>query len=79
MLVPLGENASITDIFNKLDGFYGNACTSETHVQSFDSDFQKDSESIVVYGSRLEQTLFDMVIPNLLQKTLCYAANFGQV
>ena len=42
---------------NKLDGFYGNVCTSETHVQSFYSDFQKDSESIVAYGSRLEQTL----------------------
>ena len=57
MLVPLGENSSITDILNKLDGFNGNVCTSETHVQSFYSDYQKDSESIVAYGSRLEQIL----------------------
>lgn len=57
MLVPLGENASVDDILNKLDGFYGNVCSSETLIQSFYSDYQKDSESIVAYGSRLEQTL----------------------
>ena len=57
MLVPLGENASIDDILNKLDGFYGNVSSSETLIQSFYSDYQKDSETIVAYGSRLEQTL----------------------
>ena len=30
---------------------------SEIHIQSFYSDYQKDKESIVEYGSRLEQTL----------------------
>ena len=57
MLVPLGENATVADILNKLDGFYGNVSSSETHIQTFYSDYQKDSESIVEYGSRLEQTL----------------------
>ena len=57
MLVPLGENASVDDILNKLDGFYGNVSTTETLIQSFYNDFQKDTESIVSYGSRLEQTL----------------------
>lgn len=57
MLVPLGEHASVSDILNKLDGFYGNVSTSETLIQSFYSDYQKDTESIVAYGSRLEQTL----------------------
>lgn len=57
MLVPLGEHASVQDILNKLDGFYGYVSTSETLIQSFYNDFQKDTESIVSYSSRLEQTL----------------------
>ena len=57
MLVPLGESASVKDILLKLDGFYGNVSTSETLIQSFYSDYQKDTESIVAFGSRIEQTL----------------------
>lgn len=57
MLVPLGEDASVKDILAKLDGFYGNVSTSETLIQSFYNDFQKDNESIVSFGSWLEQTL----------------------
>lgn len=57
MLVPLGESATVTDILTKLDGFYGNVSSSETLIQSFYGDFQKESESIVQYASRLEQTL----------------------
>ena len=57
MLVPLVENAKIEDILTKLDGFYSNVATGETLIQSFYGDFQKDTESIVAYGSRLEQTL----------------------
>lgn len=57
MLIPLGESATVQDILLKLDGFYGNVATSETLIQSFYSDFQKDNESIVSFGSRLEQTL----------------------
>ena len=53
----MGENASIDYILNKLDGFYGNVSSSETLIQSFYSDYQKDSETIVAHGSRLEQTL----------------------
>lgn len=57
LLVPLGENAQVADILNKLDGFYGNVSTGETLIQAFYNDYQKDTESIVAYGSRLEQTL----------------------
>lgn len=57
MLVSLGEQATVKDILHKLDGFYGNVSTSETLIQSFYNDYQKDTESIVTYGSRLEQTL----------------------
>ena len=57
LLVPLGEKATVTDILNKLDGFYGNVSSGETLIQTFYNDFQKESETIVQYGSRLEQTL----------------------
>ena len=57
MLIPLGENASVEDILNKLDGFYGNVSTTHTLIQSFYNDYQKDCESMIAYGSRLEQTL----------------------
>ena len=57
LLVPLGETASVQDILSKLDGFYGNVSTSETLILSFYSDFQKETESIVSFGSRIEQTL----------------------
>lgn len=57
LLVPLGENAKVADILNKLDGFYGNVSSGETLIQSFYNDYQKDDESIVSYGSRLEQTI----------------------
>lgn len=57
MLVPLGEKATVDDILNKFEGFYGNVSTGETLIQSFYNDYQRDTESIVDYGSRLEQTL----------------------
>ena len=57
MLVTLGKDATIQDMLTKLDGFYGNVSTSEILMQSFYSDCQKDDESIVAYGSRIEDTL----------------------
>lgn len=56
MLVPLGNTATVKDILDKLDGFFGNVYTGETLMQTFYNDFQKE-ESIISYGSRLEQTL----------------------
>ena len=57
LLVPLGQDASVSDILSKLDGFYDNVSSSETLMQSFYSDFQKETESVVSFASRLEQTL----------------------
>lgn len=57
MITSLGENATVADILNKLDGYYGLVSTCETLMQNFFSDFQKESETVVQYGSRLEQTL----------------------
>ena len=57
LLIPLGEDASVDEVLDKLDGFYGNVSTAETIIQSFYSDFQKENESVATFGSRLEQTL----------------------
>ena len=35
MLVPLGENATVADILNELDAFYGNVKSNETLIQKF--------------------------------------------
>lgn len=57
MLVSVGDKASLKDIMKKLDGFFGNVASGETLMQSFYNDRQKKGESIVVYASRLEDTL----------------------
>ena len=53
----MGEDASVHEVLEKLDGFYGNVSTAETIIQSFYNDFQKESECVASFGSRLEQTL----------------------
>ena len=55
--MPLGQNATVADILAKLDGFYANVSSSETLIQSFYSDYQKEAESVVSFASRIEQTL----------------------
>ena len=57
MITTLGENATVTDILEKLHDYYGTVSSCETLMQNFYSDSQKDDESIVDYGSRIEQTL----------------------
>jgi hypothetical protein len=57
MLVPLGENAHLSDILHKLDGCFSNVATNENLMQSFYSDFQKESKSIDIYASHLEETI----------------------
>ncbi|XP_062577691.1 uncharacterized protein LOC134239537 [Saccostrea cucullata] len=57
MLIPLGEFATVNVILMKLEDFYGNVSTAENIMQNFYSDHQKEGESIVAYGSRLEQTV----------------------
>ena len=57
ILIPLGENASVDNIIAKLEDFYGNVCTLENIMQNFYFDHQQEGESIVTYGSRLEQCI----------------------
>lgn len=56
-IIPLGENATVDEILDKLEGFYGIVSTGATLMQTFYNDFQKEDETIVSYGTRLEQTL----------------------
>ena len=44
ILVPLGQNATVAAILAKYDGFYANVISSETLIQSFYSDYQKEAE-----------------------------------
>ena len=55
MLIPLGESATVDEILQKLEDFYGNVLNAENIMQSFYSDHQKEGENIVTYGSRLEK------------------------
>ena len=57
MLVPLGGDAMVDDVFEQVDGFYGSVSTTETFMQQFFADGQKESEFIAAYASHLETTL----------------------
>ena len=56
LLIALGEGASVDEVLDKHDAFYGNGSSAETIIQSFYSDYQKENESVATFGSRLEQT-----------------------
>lgn len=57
MLVSVGDKDSLEGIMKKVDTFFGNVASGETLMQSFYNDRQKKGDSIVVYASRLEDTL----------------------
>ena len=61
ILVSLGESASVSEVLDKFNGFYGTVSSSETLLQSFFSDSFTDNESIVAYGQRLEQTIIKAI------------------
>lgn len=57
MLVSVGDKASLENVMKTLDEFVGNVASGETLMQSFYNDSQKEGEFIVVYASKLEDTL----------------------
>lgn len=57
MLIPLGEKATCQDIIAKLDTLYGNVSSSETVLQKFYTECQRDNENVTSYGCRLENLL----------------------
>ena len=61
MLVPLGEQATVVQVLDKLQGFYGRVSSSETLLQEFYIDRQRENESLVQFGSRLEAVLTQAV------------------
>ena len=38
-----GGGASVDEVLDKLDGFYGNVSSAETIIQSFYNDYQKEN------------------------------------
>ena len=50
VLVPLGEQATVVQVLDKLEGFYGRVSSSETLLQEFYNDRQRENESLVQFG-----------------------------
>ena len=61
VLVPLGEQATVVQVLDKLEGFYGRVSSSETLLQELLVDRQRENESLVQFGSRLEAVLTQAV------------------
>lgn len=57
MLIPLGENATLTSVLRKLDNLFGDISTNGMVMQEFYNAFQKEEESVTDFGCRLESLL----------------------
>ncbi len=57
MAMRLGPNATLDDIITKLQGVFGLVETSETLLTDFYAARQRDDESVVSWGCRLEDLL----------------------
>lgn len=56
-LIPLGETATSTDVFNKLETLFGNVVSHESVMQKFYTEVQHEKESVTLFGCRLESLL----------------------
>ena len=56
-LVSLGDDATVDDVLTKLNVFFGNVATDESLLTRFYSERQKEGESVVAWGCRLEKLL----------------------
>lgn len=61
MFLSLGNKASLGDIMEKWNGFFGNVASGETLMQTFYNDNKKEGESKVMYASRLEAISLDHI------------------
>lgn len=61
IFLSLGNKASLGDIMEKWNGFFGNVASGETLMQTFYNDNKKDGESKVMYASRLEAISLDHI------------------
>ena len=56
-LISLGENATLSEVLEKLDMLFGNVATNESVMQSFYNENQKAAENVTTYACRLEALL----------------------
>lgn len=68
LLIPLGGKATIDEILEKLDLFFGDISTNEMIMQEFFNAFQKPDESVTTFGCRLEMLLSSAVEHGYLKK-----------
>ena len=61
VLIPLGEQVTVVQVLDKLEGFYGRVSSSETLLQELYNDRQRENESLVQFGSKLEALLTQAV------------------
>ncbi|XP_052809305.1 paraneoplastic antigen Ma3-like [Mya arenaria] len=63
LLIPLGENATVTDILEKLDAMFGDVSTHGMIMQEFFNAIQRVDENVTSFACRLE-TLLQTAIEN---------------
>ena len=55
VLLPVGSEATVTDILERLEGVFGNVATPMSILQEFYSVSQKIDEKVAAWGLRLEK------------------------
>lgn len=57
LLLSISDNATPTQIIDKLEGVYGNVFSSEALLQQFYSENQQPNQSVAEYGMKLESII----------------------
>ena len=68
IVIPLGEKATVDELLQKLDTLFGDISTNEMIMQEFFNSYQKEYETVAVFGCRLETMLQTAVDHGYLQK-----------
>lgn len=69
ILTWMGENASVNDILEKLEGLYGNVLTGEALLKQFYTASQQPEESVAAWGCRLESILSQALACGQVEKS----------
>ena len=57
VLLPMGSDATVDQIIQRLEGVFGNVATPMSILQEFYSVYQKQGETVASWGLRLEEIL----------------------
>ena len=57
VLLPMGSDATVDQIIQRLEGVFGNVATPKSIIQEFYTVYQKQDESVASRGLRLEEIL----------------------